>query len=113
MSDNFKHNYIQSTRVVRANVTIPAAAGTASQILALSADTGHNVIGCKILGKCSDGTDRGAIVVGDSTANLYQYVASGVDYYEPSFSDQVYSFVKAASGAAIANSVIVLYSISL
>lgn len=108
MTDNTQRT--QSVRCIRATITIPAAAGTARTILDLSGDTTHSFIGCKILKKDTSGSDRAAFSAGDSTSNLPQYVVAGEEYYEPGYRDQAYTYIKAASGAAIANVCVVLYS---
>ena len=99
-------------KVLRKTVTIPAAAGTAATLASLASlttDEQNNIVGLKILGKCTDGSDRGAILVGDSTLSLPQYVASAADYSEPAVADHLYSYVRANSGAAIANVCVLFY----
>lgn len=95
---------VSAGTLTRVEITIPAAAGTASPIstlAGLSETELARVIGCKICAFSALGVSRAAFVAGESTTSLLQYVPAGEDYYEPSLSDAGRSFVKAASGAAI------------
>ncbi len=65
--------------------------------------------GFKILGKIPAGTDRGALLVGDATDDLPQYVAAGADFSEPADTDIRKVFVVAASASADEDVVVVLY----
>ncbi len=102
-------------RCIRKTITIPANSGTAatiSSLASLSTAEASRFIGCKILGLKTDGTDRGALILGDATDSLPQYVDAGADYAEPCKDDETYTYVKAASGAAIGSTCVVFYSIA-
>jgi hypothetical protein len=107
---------ISGIRSRRFSVTIPASSGTALTIeamvaaVAAAADAPDlaSVIGCKIDGLLTVGTDRPAITVGDVVGTMLQYVGAGDDYNEPTVNEYKTSFVKAAANSAI-TAVVVLY----
>lgn len=104
--------FVQSPLMKRASVTIPAnasAADTLANLASLTADEKLRCIGVKINGVDTAGADRGAIICGDSTGSLPQYIASGSAYQEPVTRDAVNTYVKAASGAALTNVCVVFY----
>jgi len=110
-----RHEMTIGLRCIRKTITIPANTGTAATISSLAALTSAEegrYIGCKIMGDLTTGSDRGAIICGDSADSLPQYTAAGADYSEPVKDDEIYTYVKAASGAAIANTCVVFYSIA-
>lgn len=99
----------QSGNIRRVAVTVPAAGGTIASLISSVVGDGEIVLAVKILGKLVNGGDRVALTVASPrlgsaiTSTDYtthgQYVAAGVDYYEPADQD-VQSYVKAASDSA-------------
>jgi hypothetical protein len=114
MLESLQHTL--GARGFRRTITVPAFASTAATIgslAGLSLSESNSLIGCKILGLCSDGTSRAALILGDSTASLPQYLAAGADYSEPIRDDDRYTYVKAASGGALGNVVVIFYSLAV
>lgn len=98
-------HFTQGARAIRRALTIPAAAGTAATPSSLAGLTEGEIslcIGFKLDALKTDGTDRGAVLVGDSTGSLLQYVDAGVEYYEPARDDFANAYLRAASGGTIA-----------
>lgn len=106
---------VSVNRTRRFSVTIPATGGVAATVeslvaaVAISSDAADlsRVMGCKIDALLTVGTDRPAIVVGDSAGSLLQYVGAGKDALEPSINEYRSTFVKSAAAAITA--VVVLY----
>ena len=107
---------ISALRSRRFTITIPASAGTPATIESLVAAVAAagdvadiaTVVGCKIDGLLTSGSNRPAMLVGDSTVSSLQYIAAGEDYNEPTIDEYKKAYVIAAANATI-DAVAILY----
>lgn len=104
------------TYAIPVEVEIPAAADPAVSVASLiksAIEAKHStglggVAGFKVEGLLSTASNRGAVQFGDVAGNTKAVRGAGVALDEP-VQDPARCFIKAQSGAAIANAVILVY----
>jgi|ERR1043165_6256850 hypothetical protein len=100
-SDAAENAILSLKALLKAAITAISSAPEAESILG-------RVTGFNIIGKLSDGSDRGALVIGNTPAVQSRYVAEGEDYYPPTMFDINWCYIISA-GSAIENVSIELY----
>ena len=106
--------YTNAIRARRFSVTIPASSGTAKTIEEMVADVDaatdapdlKRVLGVKIDGLLTGGSDRPAINIGDVAGTMLQCVAAGKDYTEPAIDEYKTAYIKAVANSPITATVI-------